>query len=175
MSTSERKNWYVAQLKPNSLNIAERNLAQQNFTFFCPKRRETRKRRDKLVNVTAPLFPGYIFVQSNAITSHWRSLNATRGISRMVINDPRNPSGLPAGFISELVARCDADGVLAEDHQMKPGEPIRIINGPFSDIITRIEKLEPGQRLQVLIEIMGRETRVSVDQSAVQRLNTVPA
>ena len=162
------ENWVVAQLKPNSFQIADTNLLRQNIVHFCPRRMETKSRSNKLVEKSAALFPGYIFVQSSRITSQWRSINATRGITRLVVNDPRRPNSLPEAFMAGLIARCDETGLLQEAQDISPGDDVRIIAGPFADIVTRIERLEADARLQVLIEIMGQSTRVSVARSAVE-------
>ena len=55
-------NWFLAQLKPNCANIADKNLKRQGFNTFLPMEEETRPRNGKYVTAMRPLFPGYIFV-----------------------------------------------------------------------------------------------------------------
>src|SRR3954471_8443199 len=76
--------WYLAQVRPNSFQIAERNLARQSFPVFCPTQEETRRRAGRFVLVTQPLFPGYLFVSFNPASAAWRAINSTYGVSRLV-------------------------------------------------------------------------------------------
>ena len=60
--------WFLAQLKPNCANIADKNLKRQGFQTFLPIEEETRKRNGKFVTAMRPLFPGYIFVTFDVAT-----------------------------------------------------------------------------------------------------------
>lgn len=52
--------WFLAQLKPNCANIADKNLKRQGFKTFLPMEEGTRKRNGKFITAMRPLFPGYI-------------------------------------------------------------------------------------------------------------------
>jgi transcriptional antiterminator RfaH len=85
------ENWFVAQLKPNGLTLACRNLDRQGFAAFVPKRVETVAGKSR----HRPLFPGYLFVQFDPARHGRQAVNSTRGITRLLLNDPRAPSPLP--------------------------------------------------------------------------------
>jgi hypothetical protein len=66
--------WFLAQLKPNCANIADKNLKRQGFQTFLPMEEETRQRNGKFVTAMRPFFPGYIFVTFDVATvlgCHW--------------------------------------------------------------------------------------------------------
>ena len=70
--------WFLAQLKPNCANIADKNLKRQGFQTFLPMEEETRQRNGKFVTAMRPLFPGYIFVTFDVATvlgCHWMRLS----------------------------------------------------------------------------------------------------
>ena len=50
--------WFLAQMKPNSHDIANRNLTRQGFETFLPLQEETRRTRGRFVTRRRPLFPG---------------------------------------------------------------------------------------------------------------------
>lgn len=58
--------WFLAQLKPNSVKIAERNLKRQGFRTFLPVEEVTKRANSKFVTAVRPMFPGYIFVSFDA-------------------------------------------------------------------------------------------------------------
>jgi hypothetical protein len=51
--------WFLAQIRPNSAQIALRNLARQGFVTFFPQEEGTRRSRGRFEPVLKPLFPGY--------------------------------------------------------------------------------------------------------------------
>lgn len=54
--------WFLVQLKPNSAQIAKRNLERQGFRVFNPTRLITKRASSKFVDKHEQLFPGYMFV-----------------------------------------------------------------------------------------------------------------
>lgn len=170
MTENTFENWYAALVKPNGFALAEKNLAQQGFAYFAPKRMERVTLRGKLTDVSRLLFSGYIFVRFNPVVDTWQAINATRGIARLIINDVRHPHHLPAPFMAGLMARCDEDGMLQGDTALSPGDKIRVISGPFADIVTSIETLDEKGRLQVLIDLMGQKVRTKLPPASVNRL-----
>lgn len=160
--------WFVAQLKPNSDAIAQRNLLRQGFTTFLPRLHKTERKATRFRETRRPLFPGYIFVSVNPASGLWRAINSTQGITRLVSVNAR-PAPLPAGFVEALQERCDADGLLRPIEALAPGELARITEGPFSDFVVRVESIGDDQRMWVLFDLMGRATRLAVPRDALIR------
>jgi transcription antitermination factor NusG len=46
-----------------------------------------------------------------------------------------------------------------------------VVSGAFADTIARIETLQDGERLQILMDLMGRQSRVSVARHSVEKLH----
>jgi len=153
--------WFLAQHKPNCGRIAERNLQQQGFRTFLPIEDSTKRVRGKFVSAPRPLFPGYVFVAFNTGAGHWRTINSTNGITRLV-SFGKEPAPVPLDIVSQLMLRCDASGKLLPPKLLKPGDHVRLTSGPFADFVGTIEAIAPERRVWVLMEIMGSETRVAV-------------
>lgn len=154
--------WFLAQLKPNSANIAEKNLKRQGFKSFLPLADETVQRNGKFVTAPRPLFPGYLFVAFDVTRGHWRSVNSTSGITRLV-SFGSEPAQVPRGLVSQIMLRCDAEGKLLPPKQLKPGDQVTMDKGPFANFAAEVEKIAPDRRVWVLMDIMGGRARVSVD------------
>ncbi|MGQ0609975.1 MAG: transcription termination/antitermination protein NusG [Paracoccaceae bacterium] len=161
--------WFLAQVKPNCGHRAEVSLNQQGFRTFLPTEDGTRRVRGRFVTAPRPLFPGYIFVAFTAGAGHWRSINSTIGITRLV-SFGNDPAPVPTEIVSQLMLRCDASGKLLPPKLLKPGDQVRLASGPFSDFVGTIEAIAPERRLWVLMEIMGGTTRVAVTADQVRAL-----
>jgi len=44
-----------------------------------------------------------------------------------------------------------------------PGDNVEIVHGPLSEFVGRVEKIDPQQRVWILLEIMGQTSRVRLD------------
>jgi transcriptional antiterminator RfaH len=153
--------WFLAQLKPNCARIAEKHLTRQGFQTFLPLEEETRQRGAKFVTSERPLFPGYIFVAFDAARGHWRQVNSTYGITRLV-SFGKEPAAVPLNLVSQIMLRCDASGKLLPPEVLKPGDQVTLTKGPFANFLAEVEKIEPDRRVWVLMELMGGQKRVAV-------------
>ena len=166
-----RKTWYLAQLKPNSALIASRNLTHQGIETFLPLREETEARGGRFMTATKPLFPGYIFVALDTEQSLWRKVNATYGITKLV-SFGALPAPVPEGLVEALKARCGAGNLFQALEELHPGDEVQLTKGPLATTLAKIESVDPDQRVWVLIDIMGRPTRVAVDPETLRRADT---
>jgi transcriptional antiterminator RfaH len=160
--------WYILQLRPNGLKLALTNLARQGFVTFNPTHIVSRRRSGGFVQQPEPLFPGYLFVQFDPLDGHWRKLNSTRGVSRIVALSAE-PTAVPDALMEGLMARCDGAGQLLPPDELSAGDEVRITGGPFADLTTTIEKIDSSKRIWVLLDVLGRQTRVMLSEREVQR------
>lgn len=168
---SRSQNWFVAQLKPNGLAMAQRNLDRQGLQHFAPLRHESVRTPRGMSRRARALFPGYIFVTLEPFSPEWRAINATRGISRLVVSDPRRPRPLPDGFLDALRARCDASGTLMHSppETFAPGDRVRILSGPFAEIVAVVEHLDDTSRLRLMMDLMGQKVTVTLPAHSAEK------
>lgn len=161
--------WFVAQFKPNSHSIAERNLGRQGFRTFLPLQEKTKDVRGKFVTRLQPLFPGYLFVAFDIAKGGWRKVNSTFGVTRLV-SLGKEPTAVPLDLVSQLMLRCDREGKLIPPKLLSSGDKVVLNTGPFADYVATIEDITPDRRIWMLMEIMGRQTRVAVSAASVCRV-----
>ena len=159
--------WFLAQFKPNCHHIAKRNLTRQGFQCFLPQEEVTRRRNNRFTRQLRPLFPGYVFVALDKVTGGWQAINSTYGITRLV-SFGGDPAEVPSELISALRDRCDESGTILPPRYFQPGDAVTLANGPFADLAGRVELVAPDRRIWVLIDLMGRQTRVAVSEDALR-------
>lgn len=157
--------WYVAQLKPSGDQLAQENLVRQGFSVFSPKLRGTYRRQGRFRVELRSLFPGYLFVRSAPHPEHWRSIGGTLGVSKLVSFGGSGPSTVSDDVINMLIEYCSTAG--ADLDAIKEGDLVRVISGPFSELVARVEKLPSRERIWVLLEFMGQRRRVSLGAKEV--------
>ena len=95
------KEWFILQFKPNSHHQAARNLTNQGFDTFLPLYNFTSRKKNLFMNVTRPLFPGYMFVSFDRKNAMWSKINNTYGVSRLITFNNTLKS-IPNSFINDL-------------------------------------------------------------------------
>lgn len=153
--------WFLAQLKPNSHQIAQRHLMRQGFDVFLPMVEETTRFNGQFKTASKPLFPGYIFVGFDPRKGVWRAINATQGVTKLV-SFGSTAAPVPDGIIDALMHRFDQPDNVQQDPPFEQGATVRVSSGPFTDFIGQVEAVEPDQRVWVLLELMGRKTRIGL-------------
>jgi len=170
MAETDSIHWFVAQLRPQGLARAQAHLANQGFQTFAPELQGTTVKAGVKRQTRKPLFPGYLFVSFDPASPGWAAINATRGVARLILDNPYRPVPLPDALMAGLQARCDASGLLLPPPDLKTGDRIRVLSGPFADLVTTIETLPDPQRIGVLIDLMGRKVRTSLPRDQIEKL-----
>ena len=159
--------WFVLQFKPNSHNQAEKNLNRQGFETFLPLQDITLRKTSRFVASNKPLFPGYMFIKFDRAESDWHKVNNTYGVSRLLTFNSILKS-IPTKFVDSLMKRYDSSGKLIPIEKLKNGDQVTVLKGPFANFIATVEKYEDDQRIWVLMDLMGRETKIQTPSDALK-------
>jgi transcriptional antiterminator RfaH len=153
--------WYVAQTQPRAESRAAAHLERQGYSVFCPRYRKTVRHARKAKSVLGPLFPNYLFLRFDPAHGAWRTVNGTRGVVRL-ISQGETPQPLPCGVVEDLLARTQAGGVMDWAPTFKIGQAVRIAEGPFVDLVGKLELLDATGRVRVLLDLLGRSVSVAL-------------
>ena len=163
-------NWYLLKTKPNGHSRASENLQQQGFKVFCPLIIKTSKKKNRFLNQTIPLFPGYLFMGSNIEPITWGSVNATRGVSRVVTLDGKYRP-VNDDIIAGLKKRCDDNGIVHHISEIISGDRLKIEKGPFADFICTVHDIAENQRVWVLINLLQNQTKTEISLGDLSKIS----
>ncbi len=164
----EGERWYVVHTQPHREVRAQAHLAAQGFRIFLPRHRKTVRHARKLKAVSAPLFPCYLFVVLDLGRDRWRSVNGTFGVVRLVSGE-ESPIPVPAGVVETMVSKCSVDGHLNLGRSLEVGDRVRVLSGPFADLIGELTRIDGAERVRVLLRLPGSEIPVSIGDDALVR------
>ena len=63
------------------------------------------------------------------------------------------------------MSRYDLSGKLLP---IKKGDQVKVLKGPFADFIATVEKYESDQRIWILMDLMGRKTKIQTPLNTLQ-------
>ena len=164
------KEWFILQFKPNSHRQAAKNLNQQGFETFLPLYDATSRKASRFITSSQPLFPGYMFITFDKEKSEWHKINNTYGVSRLVTFNSALKS-IPSTFVDNLMKRYDLSGKLLPITKLKKGDQVKVLKGPFANFIATVEKYETDQRIWILMDLMGRKTKLQTSSDTLQTSN----
>ncbi|MGD9658002.1 MAG: transcription termination/antitermination protein NusG [Methylocystis sp.] len=165
LSTSER--WYVVRSLPRQEARAEFQLLRQGFPVFFPRTIKTVRHARKLRMVKSSVFPTYMFVVLDIGRDRWRSVNGTGGVASLIMRG-ETPQPVPVGIVENLLDLVDEEGMVRLDRNLREGQAVRVIAGPFASSIGVLERLNASGRVRVLLNIMNGKVPAHLDRVALE-------
>lgn len=160
------KRWFAVRTQPNREHRAKHQLDRQQFRTFLPLIEKSVSHARKVRQVRSALFPGYLFVELDLSRDQWRCINSTYGVSCLVMAGER-PASIPAGVIELIIEMSGSNGLVDFTPDLKPGMSVQMVSGPLSGLIGRLSRCDARGRVEVLLEVMGQEIRVTSNATAL--------
>lgn len=157
--------WYVVQSKPGQIERAAQELLNQGFEIFSPRITVERIRAGKRIEKVEPLFPGYLFIELSELNSNWRPIRSTRGVARILTFGDK-PAVVPDDVVENLRDRLRSEGELCS---LEPQQPVRIEEGPFSNLNAVFLEYDGEKRAFLLLELLGRWQKLSLPLEAFRK------
>lgn len=167
---SGEERWYVVRTLAQRERHAVRQLTNQGYRVFLPLHLKTRRHARKVETISAPLFPRYLFTILDRTRDHWRSINGTLGVERLLMSGGE-PRPVPSGLVEGLIHAADEDGTVHFDFSLHEGQSVKVIAGPFADLIGRLERLDDKGRVSVLLELLGGSVRVALPRKLLEPIS----
>lgn len=163
------RRWYAVHTHARAEEKAAFHLRRQGFEVYFPRLERTRRHARRVEPVLRPMFPRYLFTPLDVDAQPWHAINGTFGVMYLVGRGER-PTPLPEGLVDALMQRESEAGVVTIPvPAFNKGEALVLEEGPFRDLVARFETMVDKERITVLLDLLGREVRVSAHHNAVRR------
>jgi transcriptional antiterminator RfaH len=161
--------WHVAQTQSFREALVAAELSKQGFSVFLPQYVKRIRHARRVAIAAAALVPGYVFVGFGS-DARWRAINGTRGVVRLIMAG-ESPAPVAKGIVGGLIARRDARGYipLPPRAEINLGDPVRVVGGSFADALGLFEEMRDGDRVAILLDLLGRKVRVVIDEALVEK------
>ncbi len=171
--------WYVVHVYSGHENKVSEALRQRTQTLnlegkilqtLVPTQEKIQIRRGQRKTVHEKIYPGYMLVNMELDDATWIAVRTTQGVSGFVGTNDTKPRPLTRREVDDIIKYvAQTETKFKVDYS--EGEPIKIIDGPFNDFLGTISKIDEARgKLEVLINIFGRETPVELDFLQVQKI-----
>ena len=169
---------YAGQEEKVKANIERRaeavGLDAYISNVLVPTEEEVNTRAGRKVTVKKKIFPGYVLVEMDMSDDTWMFIRQTVGVTGFV-GQVTGTASRPAPLQPEEVHALLGEQGVPQRHRTAlyhKGERVNVIAGPFAGSEGTIEDIHvKSEKLTVMIPIFGRETRVDLDFSHVERIS----
>lgn len=172
------RHWYVVHCYSGYENkvrsaieqrIESMGMEDKIFDVIVPTEEEIEIKEGKRRTVERRVFPGYILVQMIMDEDSWYVVRNTPGVTGFV-GMGNKPTPLTEQEVSQIMKRMEADAPVVKVN-FKVDQKVRIIDGPFNDIIGVVEGIDMDRsKVRVMVSFFGRETPVELDFLQVEKI-----
>jgi transcriptional antiterminator RfaH len=157
--------WYVALPLPGQDKRAKDCLVHRGYQPYRPIIPTLRRQGRGVVKPTSKsMFPGYVFVR-DVMGQGWEWLHRISAIHRLWVFNGRLAT-LDDDDVQQI--RQTEERIWKQQLETKRlgdftiGQVLPVQSGAFAGFLAEIETLDDAGRVGVLIEILGRQTRISM-------------
>ncbi|MEW6580648.1 MAG: transcription termination/antitermination protein NusG [Chloroflexota bacterium] len=171
------RKWYVVHCYSGQENkvrhaieqrIETMGMQDKIFDVVVPTEEEIEVREGKRRTIERRVFPGYILVQMKMDEDSWYVVRNTPGVTGFV-GMGNEPTPLRPEEVSQIMRRMEAEAPKLKV-TFKPGQKVRIIDGPFNEFIGTVGDIDMEKaKVRVLVSFFGRETPVELDFLQVEK------
>ncbi|MBP7700783.1 transcription termination/antitermination factor NusG [Candidatus Woesebacteria bacterium] len=175
---NSKARWYVVHTYSGHENKVAETLKQRAETLdltskiiavLIPTQEKIQIKRGQKKTVSEKIFPGYMLVQMELTDNSWLAVRTTQGVTGFV-GIGNKPTPLPRHEV-DAIKKYMSQGVAQYKADYVEGEAVRITDGPFNEFLGTVNEIdeEKGQ-VEVLVNIFGRETPVTLDFLQVKKV-----
>ena len=165
----QKKEWYVVNTYSGhelavkqKLEMRTESMGMQDYIFrvIIPETTEVEVKDGVKKEKVKKMFPGYILMEMIMTDEAWYIVRNTPGAK---------PTPLPPQEIDRVLATMGMSRVNI-DNEMKVGDNVNIIDGPFNGMSGKIDSIDAeNNRLTIIIDLFGQETSVDVENYQVSK------
>lgn len=174
-----KKRWYVVhtysgyenKVKTNlEKRIEYMNMGEKIFRVEVPQKPVTKIKDGKKTEREEKIYPGYVLVEMIMDEDSWYVVRHTAGVTKFV-GSAKKPIPAKDSEIKKILYKTQQNTVTKIELDIKVGDKVRIVSGPFSDFIGDITEVYPDKsKLRASVSIFGRETPVELEYKQIQKV-----
>lgn len=174
----EDRAWFVIHCYSGYENKVRHNLEQRIetmgmkdriFDVVIPTQEEIEVKDGQRRSIERHVFPGYVLVNMVMSEESWYVVRNTPGVTGFV-GMGNDPIPLRPEEVSQILRRMEAEAPTIKV-TYKPGENVRIIDGPFNDFHGTVDEIDMDRsKVRVMVNFFGRSTPVELDFLQVEKI-----
>jgi transcription antitermination factor NusG len=153
--------WFAIRVKSRFEFVTSAVLGERGYETFLPSYRSRRTWSDRMKEVEAPLFPGYLFCRFEA-TNPYRILN-TPGVVH-VVNMGGKPLPVDEQEIASIQKVCRSGRGAQPWPFLQVGRRVQVESGPLAGTDGFVLEVKNGWRIVVSLTLLQRSVSAEIER-----------
>lgn len=159
--------WFALKVRARSEALVGGCLQNKGYEVFLPSYLETRKYSDRMVKVSAALFPGYLFCQLDP--SRRLPILTTPGVEQ-IVGFGGAPEPVPESELDAVRRVLEAGAQAVPWPYLTTGQKVRIEYGALSGVEGLVVRIRGEERLVLSVNLLQRSISVDIDRGWIRPL-----
>jgi transcription antitermination factor NusG len=156
--------WFAIRVRPKHEKTAAINLGRQGFEEYVPLHRVRRRWSDRVKELDAVLFPGYIFCR---FPRHDRLRVLNSPSVESIVGFGKTDIPIDEAEIQAVRALVASGRPLAPWPFLRIGQKVAIDSGPLAGVRGVVLRDQDSWRVVVSVEALDRSIAVEVDRDMI--------
>jgi transcriptional antiterminator NusG len=160
--------WYAVHTGSRHEVIVATGLARKGFEVFLPRITARSRRQDRVRMLEVPLFPGYLFVQTDLIDLNYSRILRQNGVVR-ILGTREGYTPVPEETVIDIRTLVTSGQPIFPWAGLVSGKRVRVVDGPLAGAQGVILRSKKGKnRLVVGVELLGRSVCAELAEESVE-------
>ncbi len=170
--------WYIVRAQSNrERSVSERiikdgekgDLMGKIGRVIVPTEKSFHLKNGKKVQREKVMYPGYIFVETNAVGELKYYLKGVNGATGFLTSRDKSIQSLTQAEVDRMLGvQKEKEESIEMGNLFVPGESVKILDGPFANFIGTVESMI-GQKVKVEVLIFGRANLIELNSLQVEK------
>jgi transcription elongation factor/antiterminator RfaH len=159
--------WYAVYTKPRHERKVNAHLIREGMTTFLPEIKRWSRRKDRKTKVSYPIFPGYLFINTELNGGSRLKVIKTKGVVR-ILGNKGIPTAIPVHQIDAIQRIVDNNKEISPYPYLKRGQMVRVISGPLNGVEGIFISEKGKGKLIISVDILQRAVSVEIEETDVE-------
>ena len=171
-------NWYIVRAQANrEKSVSERiikdgengDLMGKIGRVVVPTEKSFHLKNGKKVQREKVMYPGYIFVETNAVGELKYYLKGVNGATGFLTSRDKTIQSLTQAEVDRMLGiQKQKEESIEMGNQFIAGEEVKVLDGPFANFVGTIESMK-DQKVKVEVMIFGRKNLVELNALQIEK------
>lgn len=154
--------WFVAHVRSRREKLVARFAAEKGIAFYLPQAEKSIRRSGRVFRSYLPLFPSYLFLRGDDAAQ--TAIRRAEGVANVLRVPDQEEIHRELSQIRELQLR---GATLFPLVNLAPGDPVKIIDGPFQGYFGVVVQGKGAHRLIVSVGFLRKAVAVEFPRDAL--------
>jgi transcriptional antiterminator NusG len=170
--------WYIVRAQSNRERSVSERIIKDGETgdlmgkigrVIVPTEKSFHLKNGKKVQREKVMYPGYIFVETNAVGELKYYLKAVNGATGFLTSRDKTIQSLTQAEVDRMLGvQKEKEESIEMGNHFVPGEDVKVLDGPFANFIGTVESMK-DQKVKVEVMIFGRKNLIELNSLQIEK------